>query len=704
MRSYVDMSGHTVSTRDDTREALLSALGFDVSTEVGVQRELERREAVRRVHVVDTVAVVAANDRKAMRLEVRLPGEAERLSPEYELTVRLESGEEIVSEAAAETRRGSTVWLTLPERLETGYHDIELRITAVGGEYVTRQRRIVHPGRCRDVSAALGEKRAFGIWANLYSVRSERNLGVGDLTDLTRLVDWVNECGGEFVGINPLHSLENRGGAISPYRPTSRLYGNEIYLDVTVIPELQRCEAAKEMLASAEGSGELDALRATSHVDYERVAALKHSVLRKLYDTLRNSENSWSSSRKRQFAEYKRREGKSLVAYATFKALEGHLLEKGKPAQWREWPGELQRPKAPGVAEFRWANETEIDFHCFVQFELDRQLGAVASRASSKMAVGIYGDLALGSDPEGADAWAWQDVLVPGVSIGAPPDDFATEGQDWGLPPLAPEALHDSGYEYWIALLRANLRHAGALRLDHVMGLFRQFWIPESQPASTGTYMKFPAADLLGILALESSRHNAVIVGEDLGTVPRGLPGIMARWGVLSSGVLYFERNRRGAFRPSHAYSKRALVTANTHDLVPIAGHGKGRDLELRRDAGEYREPGAYDDALRHREEDRAELRRRLKMDGLLPDDSEEEDAAALTRAAYTFLARTPAPLVGVSLDDLALEEEPVNLPGISSAGHPSWSRKMSKTIEGLQEDEQVAETVRAVVRERGRG
>lgn len=665
---------------------------------------MERREAVRRVNVVDPVAVVAANDRKAMRLEVRLPGEAEELSPEYELTVRLENGEEVVSEATAATRRGGTVWLTLPERLETGYHDIELRITAVGGEYVTRQRRVVHPGYCKDVSAALGGERAFGIWTNLYSVRSERNLGVGDLTDLTRLVDWAKESGGAFVGVNPLHSLENRGGAISPYRPTSRLYGNEIYLDVTAVPEFQGCQEAREMLASAEGGGELDALRAANHVDYERVASLKHSVLRKLYDTLRNSRDSWGASRKRQFAEYKRREGKSLVAYATFKALEGHFLEQGRPAEWRQWPGEFQRPDAPGVAEFRWANEREIDFHCFVQFELGRQLGAVASRAISELAVGIYGDLALGSDPDGADAWAWQDVLVPGVSVGAPPDDFATEGQDWGLPPLAPEALRDSGYEYWTALLRANLRHAGALRLDHVMGLFRQFWIPASRPASTGTYIKFPANDLLGILALESARHDGLIVGEDLGTVPRGLPGIMARWGILSSGVLYFERNRRGTFRPSHAYSKRALVTANTHDLVPIAGHGKGRDLELRYGAGEYREPGVYDRARQHREEEQAELRRRLKMDGLLSDDSEEEDSAALTKAAYIFLARTPAPLVGVSLDDLALEEEPVNLPGISSAEHPSWSRKMSKTITELQEDDQVAETLREVGRERGGG
>jgi len=619
------MLGRTVFTGDDTREALLSALGFEVSSEAAVERELERRETLRQLRVIDPAVVAKQGSRDP-------------------------------------------------------------------------QRHAVYPGSCAKADEKLGGRRAFGIWANLYTVRSDRNLGVGDLTDLAALAEWASSLGADFVGINPLHSTRNRGGQISPYCPVSRVYGNEVYLDVAAVPEFERSEAARTIVAAAEASGELQALRAASHVEYERVVSLKHSALRQMHATLRHAGDPAGAGRRREFAAYKRREGQGLVAYATFRALEEHFLQLGIPADWRQWSEEYRRPDTQTVKEFRLANEREVDFHCYMQFELDRQLCAVASRARSQMSVGLYGDLALGSDISGADGWVYQDVLVPGARIGAPPDDFAVEGQDWGLPPVSPEALRESGYEYWIALLRANLRHAGALRLDHVMGLFRQYWIPEALPASRGAYVRFPANDLLGILALESNRNDAIVVGEDLGTVPRGFQAMLARWGVLSSRVVYFERNRKGAFKSHRSYSKRAMVTANTHDLAPLAGYWKGRDLELRRDAGCYESQESYESAMRQRREEQGRLRERVKKEGLLPGESMgEESAASLARSAYTFLAKTPAPLVGVSLDDLALEEEPVNLPGVGNDRFPSWSRKMSRSVEELTADRTATEILRAV-------
>jgi 4-alpha-glucanotransferase len=376
-------------------------------------------------------------------------------------------------------------------------------------------------------------------------------------------------------------------------------------------------------------------------------------------------------------------------------------MEKSGNANWREWPDEYRRPVSPAVAEFRLANERDVEFHCYVQFELDRQLGAVASEARSSMAIGLYGDLALGSDTGGADCWAYRDVFVHGVRLGAPPDDFATGGQDWGLPPISPEALKASGYDFWIKLLRANLKHAGALRIDHAMGLFRQFWIPSGLPASHGAYVKFPARDLLGILALESTRNDALIVGEDLGTVPSGFQSLLARWGILSSRVLYFEHNRDGSFRHHREYSKRAMVTANTHDLVPLAGYWKGRDLELRRDAGAYADTNAYTEARRRRHHEQVRLRERLNISPSEGGEQTDHITAAKTRAAYLFLAKTPAPLVGVSLDDLAGEVEPVNLPGASNARFPSWSRKMGKSLGALADDADAAEVLQCVAAER---
>jgi 4-alpha-glucanotransferase len=317
------------------------------------------------------------------------------------------------------------------------------------------------------------------------------------------------------------------------------------------------------------------------------------------------------------------------------------------------------------------------------------------------MTIGIYGDLALGSDPSGADAWAYQDILVTDARIGAPPDDFAPDGQDWGLPPVSPGALKNSGYDFWIKMLRANLRHVGALRIDHAMGLFRQFWIPRGMSASAGAYIKLPARNLLGILALESAFSNTLIIGEDLGTVPRGFQSLLARWGILSSRVLYFERCRDGSFRSHKTYSKRALVTANTHDLVPLAGYWRGTDLELRRDAGGYADPGAYTVAQHQRSDEQARLKLRLRSRIAEVAQHPKEEAAAETRAAYAFLARTPAPLVGISLDDLGLEENPVNLPGVSNAEFPSWSRKMRKSLDDLLIDPDVEKTLEVVAEER---
>ncbi len=688
------MFGRGVQTRDETRIAILAALGYDTSSDRALIEQLEQHHRERSGSLFPPVEVIRAGSRNAGFLRVRLPGNLALEGADFILRLRRDGGEETVTEGRMSPGRRATRRLRIPEPLEPGYHTIDLSVGAGGGELSASQRRIVHPGTCITVEEVLGGERTLGVWTNLYTVRSRRNQGVGDLTDLATLLDWMRDRGAEFVGINPLHAMRNSGGHASPYSPTSRLFRNEIYIDVRAVPELSHCSAAQQLLGSPEYSKACESLRGASHLDYERIASLKLKALLPMYDAMVAARTRVTERRQGAFEDFKRAFGRDLDRYATFKVLEESFCRQGLPASWHGWPRPYLDPDSSTVGEFRAANARAIDFHRYVQFELDRQLGGVAARARSDMAIGIYGDLALGSDPTGADAWANQDLIVQDARIGAPPDDFAAEGQDWGLPPLSPERLRATGYDYWIRLLQSNLRHMGALRLDHAMGLFRQFWIPRGLPGSEGAYVTYPARDLLGILALESRRNGTIIVGEDLGTVPPGFQSLLARWGILSSRVLYFERSRSGAFRASSSYSKRAIVTANTHDQVPLAGYQCGRDLDLRVGAGAYADVEQFRQAQRERARDRAGLLKRLTLEGFLPDEQAACNDAQFTRAVYSFLATTPAPLLGVSLDDLARESEPVNLPGVPQENFSSWSRKMGVTLEELTHDAETAATM----------
>jgi 4-alpha-glucanotransferase len=346
------------------------------------------------------------------------------------------------------------------------------------------------------------------------------------------------------------------------------------------------------------------------------------------------------------------------------------------------------------VARFRATHAEAIDRAMWVQFELDRQLATVASRAGrAGLPIGVYQDIALGSAARGSDPWAFPGLFVlDGTSLGAPPDGLAPAGQNWGLPPLHPHAIRADGYRYWIRLLRAAFRHAGALRIDHVMGLFRQFWIPARRPGSEGAYVRFPADDLLGILALESTRARALVIGEDLGTVPPGLPARLKKAGILSTRVLLFTRDRRGAFSPASRYPRQALVGANTHDLVPLAGWTAGRDIVLRRAHGQLRNAAELAAARRERRDAVAALTRLLVQAGLWPAGRAADGADPRFRGAiHSFLCRTPSALVGIALDDLTGTVDPVNLPGVDLDHYPSWSRRPGLPLEAFASEPAVA-------------
>ena len=682
---YRDQRGRQIATSNTSRVALLEALGFAAASERAAKQSLQQLDAQDRLRLIEPVEVLRFPDPRIQTLRVQLPDAVKSAARDYRISLTAEGEDALVTEGRLQLLREGFAQVEIPRRLGLGYHSLEITVAGPGGSRCAEQMRIVCPRSCTSVATVLGSERGFGLWTNLYTLRSDSNYGVGDLTDLNKLASWATELGAAFVGVNPLHSLWNRGQDISPYSPISRLFRNEIYLDVTAVPEFKQCRAAQELVASDSFTAELRQLRSRSQVDYQRAAELKRQVLQLLHRQFMEQHLLHGTRRAGEFQGYIQSAGSALTLYATFRALDDHLVSHERMlGGWPNWPSPLRDPHSTAVKQFQREHAWEIDYHRYLQFELDRQVGLVAENVTPKMPIGIYADLALGVHPNGCDTWAFKDHFVSGVHIGAPPDDFAPSGQDWGLPPIAPMRLRENRYHYWIQVIRSCLRGAGALRIDHVMGLFRQFWIPKELSGSRGAYIRFPAHELLGILALESTRHRAVVVGEDLGTVPPGLQVQLSRWGILSSRVLYFERDRRGRFRPLNRYSDRALVTANTHDQAPLAGYWSGRDLKLRQQVGAYADDYLSREAVEQRDSERRALIRRLHQGGFITGTGQPLDPTKLSAAVYAFLAQTPAPLLGVSLDDLAGEVDPVNLPGIAMNRFPNWSRRMSVSLEEL--------------------
>ena len=666
---YVNQAGRNVPTSDATREALLAVMGFDAPSEDAARGWLDELEHEERALILEPVRVVERDDPTANHVRVRLPSGVS--AADVRLTLTEEAGQ--VWHVKKNIARSGT--LELPTRLPYGYHRLEGEVRSASGEWRADQALIVVPSTCVTPAMSLEQRKVMGVVANLYSLRREQDWGIGDLGTLMSLVEWGAARGAAFVGINSLHALFNRGSEVSPYSPVSRLFRNAIYIDVDAVPELAHSDGAKTILNASDTRRALRELRAATMVDYDGVITLKERVLAELHRTFRER----GGPRAHEYDDFVRLRDPDLTLFATWMAI---AEDSGVP-DWRRWPEALRSPDSPAVAAFRSARADRIDFYRWLEFVTQQQLAAVALRARVLgMDLGVYQDLAIGTHPGGGDTWSNPELFLSGASVGAPPDPYSATGQNWGLPPIQPKALRGQRYRYWIQLLRRAFEHAGALRIDHVMGLFRMFWIPDGGTGKDGAYVRFEAGDLLGILALESVRHAALVVGEDLGIVPAEVPPALRKWGLLSSKVLLWERDQDG-FKPAVSYPSLALATANTHDMAPLAGFWSERDLELRKQVGLVRTSREVRQEKRQRAADKDALLRRL---GLAPPPHYDEARSTrrLTAAVHEFLGSTPAALVGESLDDLTGETEPVNVPGVGPDTFPSWRRKSRMTMEEI--------------------
>jgi 4-alpha-glucanotransferase len=691
--SYVAYSGEPVETSTETRQTLLAAMGVDASSTSACRAALDELLQRDRAPGVANVRVLPERADALTHLELRLDPRASAAPLRYRIELQLESGEQLAHEGSVPDVAGR-VALPLPPRaaVAAGYH--RLRITAAHGggrEQQYDQEVIVTPRACPAVSALLGERRGRGVWAHVYALHRERGLGLGDLGDVSALVAFAAEQGMDFVGVNPLHAVDNYAGVVSPYYPLSRVFGNPVYLDLEAVPELAHSDEARAKLASPALQRELAALRAAPRRNYARAWRLKREVLHAMHRTFVKSLRDRSSARTRAFEAFCAEHGQALRDFAAFCAIAEHVGGDHPIYDLHQFPAELRDPRSPEVAKIRQQLAEPIAFHAFLQFELARQIEGTQHDARARgLRIGLYGDLAVGNAAGGADVWVHRELFARGVSLGAPPDPYSAVGQSWGLLPLLPQRLAAESFHYMRRLMRGAVRSAGMLRIDHVMGLLRQFWVPDGQSARAGGYVRFPFEELVGILALEAQRTQTLVVGEDLGVVPPGLRERMQELALLRSQVMCFERDRSGAFQPPSSYARTSLATVNTHDMPPLLGYFGAHDVEQMRTLGILPDAESAERVRSERAAARAALLQRLREEGLWPPPSAADEDRAFTVAVHQLLARTEAVVVAASLEDLCLEIEPLNVPGVASAEHPSWAKRLGKSIEELSRDETV--------------
>ncbi|HEX5430374.1 MAG TPA: 4-alpha-glucanotransferase [Bryobacteraceae bacterium] len=654
---YIDIWGHRHAPSEDAIRFILESAGVPAGSAEEIEGFLVNQTAAEWSRALDPVSVVRE---EADFLGLRTPEACAGASVHVE--IRWEDGEihsqqfslpdlQDLRRYASEDRRFIEKRLPLPRPLRLGYH--ALRVSSQAEEALGETRLIVCPSRTYPAHC-----RMAGVGISLFGLRSSRNWGCGDFTDLCAAIDIFARAGAAFIALNPLHAIANRQPFnTSPYLPQNSMYRNFLYLDVEKTPGFLHDETLVR---------EIEDLRASEFVEYERVARIKTIALSAAF------ERFLACGGAPEFDAFTDEEGAALHDYAVYCALDEEMHARDPNVwAWTEWMEDYRNPRSQAVEAFAQEHRKRVLFFKFLQWQIDIQLAVAQSRARERgMKVGLYHDLALATDRFGADLWANRSYYVSGCRVGAPPDDFAPNGQDWGFPPPNREARRASGYERFTQAIRNCARHGGALRIDHVMRFFRLYWIPDALNAAQGAYVRDYTADLLGILALESVRQQFVVIGEDLGTVDPEIRDKLAEAGILSCRILWFEKNLDGSFRMPREYPSQAAVSTTTHDLPTLSGFFEGRDIEARKAAGLV-DDGAYRDQWSARHRDIQQLNQTLK-------------AAGFEHDPLGFVLSSACDLAIVNQEDLTGEPDQQNLPA-STWQYPNWRRKMRVPVEELQ-------------------
>ncbi|TCT05534.1 4-alpha-glucanotransferase [Aquabacter spiritensis] len=658
-----DAFGRPQTVPPDALRAILAALGLPAASPSDLADSIERAAGE---HAGALPPLVTADAGAPVLLPVS--GATGRLR----YRIALEGGGVIDGEAEVESGH-----LHLPALDVPGYHTIEM---AGQGTVLA-----VAPARCFSIADAAGSDagRLWALAVQIYALRRSGDCGIGDFSALSQLAVKAANAGAAGLVMSPVHAgFPADPHHFSPYAPSSRQFLNPLHADPHVVFGGPPVDAA---IAALGCGAEVASLERAHMVDWPAAAPLKYAILRRLYQDALPRMAGLADD----FAAFRTRNGPALEDHARFEAIHAAQFS-ADPTQWnwRTWGGGLSDPRSDAVAGFARQNPEAVGFHAFLQWVADRSLGQAqdAARAAG-MPIGLISDLAVGTDGGGSQAWSRQADMLIGLSVGAPPDLLNALGQSWGLAAFSPRALAQTGFAAFRDMLRAVMGHAGGVRIDHIMGLMRLWLVPEGFPPTQGAYLAYPFEDLARLVALESHRHRAILIGEDLGTVPEGFRARLAARGILGMRVLWFERHE-DRFARAADYDRDAIAVTGTHDLPTVAGWWKGRDIDWRVPLGIVGEGQTERTEREARGRDRRAIWQAIAPDDADPD-APPEDPERVVDAALSFIGRTPAPLVVIPIEDaLALEEQP-NLPGTIDE-HPNWRRRLGPQAADLLEDPSV--------------
>jgi 4-alpha-glucanotransferase len=728
---WSDIWGNVHHVNDEMDRALLSAMGIAVENEEQAARALEEFQHATVARWLEPVLVLADNESRAV-IPVHLPSSwRERV---FKWTLETDSENETKQANFIQERSGQFTVHELYQTGETelageqerifryeffleglpprGYYRFKLE-EAQSGEIVGML-LVVTPTRCFSPSilenTEQGEAKVWGPAVQLYAAHSNKSWGIGDYGDLLKIIDWSADQGAAMIGLNPLHALfPHNPSHASPYSPSSRMFFNALLLDIEAMEDFQESKELQARAATPEFLAELKALREEKLIPYGEVGRLKFDMLERLFQHFLKNHLGKQTKRDQAFTAYVADRGSLLASFALYHALQEHFYKQDQMMWgWPVWPEEYRDPNSTAVAKFLAENSDLVAYYQYLQWQTELQLAIASAHCREKnLGIGLYMDMAVGVDSSGADVWANQRLFARSSAVGAPPDEYNQKGQDWGLPPLIPERMREEKYRSFIQILRQNMRHAGALRMDHVMGLMRLFWIPPGLPPSQGAYIHYAVDELFGILALESQRCGCLIIGEDMGTVPPAVRERLNRWGVYSYKVFFFEKEAPDRFVPPDHFSELAAVAVSTHDLPTLTGFWQSRDIAVRTDLDLYPNPELRERQINERALERQGILYLLQHHGLLPEgmvadpDTVPEMTPELILAVHRYVARTRSKVFMVQFEDLLGQIEQINLPGTTEPTYPCWRRRLTLPLDQLFTDPRVSGIARAISQER---
>lgn len=647
---WTDAHGRPQSVSPEAQRGLLQAFGYPAQSPEQIRASLAALE--QQHHAYPAEALLFQNQGQPLRLG-RYPASTPYL---------------LLDEQGRESSGRLDQDACLQAIEQPGYYQLQIH---------DRQHPLaVTPTACLSVEQLCGKRHIWGLTAQLYALRRPGDGGLGDTRAVAELAQHAADQGADALALSPAHALFSAAHEhYGPYSPSSRLFFNVLH----AAPEsLLGCERVQRAISTSGVQAELTRLEGLELIDWPAVAEVRQRLLRQLYADFQQAPGDLLKS----FEAFIAKGGDTLIQHCRFEALHEHQVQNGESADWRDWPSHLRDPGQEAVSRFATEHAECVRFHAFSQWLIAHGLEAAQTTASGAgMAIGLIADLAVGADCAGSQAWSRQEEMLPEVTVGAPPDILNRNGQNWGVTAFSPHGLRQHSFRAYIEMLQANLAHAGGIRIDHVMGLQRLWVIPRGGQPQDGAYLRYPLKKLLGLLALESHRHRALVIGEDLGTVPGGLQDELARRNILGTRVLLFEQ-RDGRFIPPQQWPRNALATTTTHDLPSMKGWFAGHDIDWRIRAG-HSAPSALDDDRSQRQRERSALIAALTESGQLQGDA--ADVEACLQASIGYISSTPAALTLLPLEDACGLDQQPNLPGPGDS-HPNWRRRYALPVAELLE------------------